>query len=392
VNAVRLAAVVLVALAARAGDQPPTGDPVAVRVELADGTVRRGSLQAIDAERVELAEEDGPQTWPVAEIRRVVLESTGRVAPPAVQVSLTDGGTLAGDDFSQQGGRAIVAVADGRIELPSERVQSVAWLAAGEAAPAWRAGLPPRPTSDLVVVRREDGPEFVECAVAGVGPESVTVVLDGDTIPVKRAKVAGIEWLRSAMPAAGGTVVRVAGGQLQSAGVAWSPAGLVLDDVIRLPAGLLRSIDYAAGRTVPLATLDPERVDVEPFFGSLGQIEGLAAFFRPRTVADPEGVGAATLVVRPRTVASWRIPAAARRLRATLDRDVPASSPARVLVTLRVDDREAFHRQLDAATSAAGPLAIDCDVRDGRRLTLTVEFAAGDPGCGIRLSAAAFEK
>jgi hypothetical protein len=392
VTAVHVVAVVLVALAATAEEETPPGEPVAVRVELADGTVSRGPLQAIDAERVTLASEDGPQTWPVAEIRRVVCESTGRVAPPAAQVSLTDGGTLAGDDFTQQGEMAIIALPDGRIELPAERVQRVAWLAAGETAPAWRAAVPPRPTSDLVVVRREDGPEFVECAVAGVGPESVTVVLDGDTIPVKRAKVAGIEWLRGAVPPAGGTVVRVTGGRLESGSVAWSPAGLVLDDAIRLPAGLLRSIDYAAGRTVPLARLDPERVDVEPFFGSLGRIEGLAAFFRPRTVADPDGDGSATLVVRPRTVASWRIPAAARRLRATLDRDVPAGSPARVIVAITVDDREAFRRQLDATTTTAGPIAIDCDVRDGRRLTLSVDFAAGDLGCGVRLSAAAFEK
>jgi hypothetical protein len=390
VTAVRLAAVVLLALAAAAGDQP-AGEPVAVRVELADGSVHRGSLQAIDGERVAIVGEEGPQTWPVAEIRRLVAESTGRAAPPAVQVGLSDGGTLAGDDFSQLGERAIITVGSDRIELPAERVQRVAWLAAGETAPAWREAVPPRPTSDLVVVRREDGPEFVECAVAGVGPESVTVVLDGDTIPVKRAKVAGIEWLRSATPPAGGTVVRVTGGELRLAGLAWSPAGLVLDDAIRLPAGLLRSIDYAAGRTVPLATLEPERVDVEPFFNSLGQIEGLAAFFRPRTVADPEG-GGGTLVVRPRTVVSWRIPAAARRLRATLDRDVPAGSPARVLVTLTVDDREAFRRQLDAASIAAGPIAIDCDVAAGRRLTLSVESAADDLGCGVRLSAAAFEK
>jgi len=391
VTAVRLTAVVLLALAAEAGDQP-AGEPVAVRVELADGGVRRGSLQRIDGDKVAIVAAEARQTWPVAEIRRVVSESSGRAAPPAVQVGLSDGGTLAGDDFSLQGERAIIAVGSDRIELPAERVQRVAWLAAGETAPAWRGALPPRPTSDLVVVRREDGPEFVECAVAGIGPESVTVVLDGDTIPVKRAKVAGIEWLRSATLPAVGTVVRVTGGELKSADVAWSPAGLVLDDAIRLPAGLLRSIDYAAGRTVPLATLEAERVDVEPFFGSLGRIEGLAAFFRPRTVADPETAKGGTLVVRPRTVASWRIPAAARRLRATLERDVPAGSPARVIVTLMVDDREAFRQQLDAVTTAAGPIAIDCDVAAGRRLTLTVDFAADDIGCGVRLSAAAFEK
>jgi len=362
------------------------------RLELVDGTVARGDLVAIDAETVSLAGEDGPRAVPVATVRRIIREPDGRGQAPPVGVALVDGGELAGTDFFQEGDTAVVTGADGRITLPLERVRSVAWLAAGETKPAWREWLPPRPAGDVVVVRRADGPEFVECAITAVGGDTVTVVLDGETIPVKRAKIIGLEFLREATGPPGGTVVRVAGGRLEAGVVRWSAEGLELDGSIRLPAALLRSIDYAAGRTLPLAGLPPERTDVEPFFGALAAVDGLAAFFGPRFVAAADGGGPETLLARPRTVTTWRVPADSRRFRAWLARDVAPSATARVDVAVNVDGREAFRRRLDAATVQAGPIAIDCDVTDARRLTLTVDFVPGDIGCGVRLAEAAFEK
>ena len=361
------------------------------RVELADGTVARGGLLAIDEETVTLVAEGERRSWPLATVRRVVSEPAGPAAAATVKVLLADGGELAGTDFFQEGDTGVVTVAEGRIVLPLERVRSVAWMAADE-RPAWRDGLPAEPAGDVVVVRREDGPEYVECAIAGVGVESVSVVLDGETIPVKRAKILGLEWLRETAEPTGGTVVRVAGGRIQAGLVRWSAEGLEIDGSLRLPASLLRSIDYAAGRTVALATLPPERTDVEPFFGSLSAVDGLAAFFAPRFIAGPDEDSPSTLLARPRTVVTWRVPADSRRFRAAVTRDVPVLAPARVEFVVAIDGRESFRRRLDAAAVEDGPIAIDCDVTGGRRLTITVDFVAGDIGCGVRLAEAAFEK
>ena len=383
------AAVAITLFAAAAHGDDSSAD---ARVELADGTGARGMLLAIDEETVTLVAEGERRSWPLANVRRVVSEPAGRAAAATVQVLLADGGELTGTDFLQEGDTGVVTVAEGRIVLPLERVRSVAWMAAGDERPAWRDGLPAEPAGDVVVVRREDGPEYVECAIAGVGAESVSVVLDGETIPVKRAKILGLEWLREPAEPAGGTVVRVAGGRIQAGLVRWSAEGLEIDGSLRLPAPLLRSIDYAAGRTVPLATLPPERTDVEPFFGSLAAVDGLAAFFAPRFIAGPDKDSPGTLLARPRTVATWRVPADSRRFRAAVTRDVPVSAPARVEFVIAIDGRESFRRRLDAAAVEDGPIAIDCDVTGGRRLTITVDFVAGDIGCGVRLAEAAFEK
>jgi hypothetical protein len=200
----------------------------------------------------------------------------------------------------------------------------------------------------------------------------------------------GIEWLREEGPAAG-TVVRLAGGRLAARTVRWSPEAFTVDDV-RLPPEVLEALDFAAGRTTPLAGLPLDTVTVEPFFGSLANAKGLAAFFAPRTLAAADG-DADVIVVRPRTVATWRLPAESRRFRGSLSRAVPADAPAAVEVAITVDGRERWRRRLGGTgADEQEPVGFDLDVGGGRRVTLTVDFVAGDPGCGVRLVGGAFEK
>jgi hypothetical protein len=75
----------------------------------------------------------------------------------------------------------------------------------------------------------------VECAITGVSADTVTVVLEEETIPVKRSKVLGLQWLRedtsAAAGAAGRAVVSVAGGGLRASRVEWSADAFVIDVV-----------------------------------------------------------------------------------------------------------------------------------------------------------------
>jgi hypothetical protein len=386
------------ALAAALGPRSPADEPRAeataaapeVRADLVVGEPLTGRLVAVTADAVTVEVAGEKRVLPLDTVRQLERTGAAPAVPAAMQLTLTDGGTVAGTDFVQDGPRGIVRRDDGRVELPIERVRRVAWLAAGEREPAWLAALPERPESDMVVVRREDGQEFVACAVAGVSGDHVTVVLDGETIPVKRAKVIGIEWLREAA-VAGGIVVRLTGGKLTARDVRWSPEAFTVDD-IRLPSEALVAVDFAAGRTTPLVGLPLETVAVEPFFGALAADKGLAVFFAPRTVAA-EDDGAAAVVVRPRTVATWRVPAESRRFRTAISRTVPAEAAAAVEATLAIDGREAWRRRLGGeAGDEREPVAIDLDVAGARRLTLTIDFVPGDLGCGVRLTGGAFEK
>lgn len=360
----------------------------AVGIELGDDTRQTGTLVAIDPEVIQIAGTDGAtRSIAVGTVRRV----EGEAVPPApvggpVRLTLTDGTTLLGDGFAVAGATATLDLAGGRAKLPLARVRQVDF-SGGEsvgqgAAPrrGWLDAVPEGVTSDLVVVAKADGFEFVECAITAVSADSVTVVLDEETIPVRRSKVIGLRWLRGESPAAR-TVVQVRGGVLRAETVAWTPAGLVLDAEsderrITLPALTLESVDYAAGRSTFLATLAPEELEVDPFFGSLGKVAGLSTYFAPRAVATARRDEKFDLVMRPRTVVTYRIPAEARRFRTRL---VPKAGAGPAAVTIKLDGRPL----LEQVVSGAGVVPVDVDVSGGRRLAVAVDFGLGGGMAGV---------
>ena len=321
-------AVCVVTMGGAARAAPPAG--IDVRVEATDGTVTEGRLVAIDRSEIRLEVADAPRSLALAAVRRIVRRQPPEaMAAAVVDVVLGGGGTIRGDDFLWEGDTAAIVRGGGRIALPIDRVSRVAWNpgpaggAAGE--PGWLAAVPADPAADLVAVSRGDEFELVECAITGVTAEAVTVVLDGERIPVKRAKVAGLVWLRQPTAASGARVM-IDGGSLAAGAIEWTPEELVLDGGVRMPGTLLAAVDFAAGRTVGLASLEMEKVSAEPFFGGLSSLEGLGAFFAPRLVPRPGAAdsgddgGGRSLLMRPRTLAVWRVPADSRRVHASVVR------------------------------------------------------------------------
>ncbi len=364
---------------------------IRVRLELADGETAEGLLRSLGAEAVGIEAAAGVRAVPLAEVRRLVRLDAPPAAPGRVLVELVDGTGIEGDDFLWSGDTASVSRAPAAIDLPIGRVRRVEFRPADDRAggvPPWLAAVPEAPTEDLVVVAKADAHELVECAIAGVTAETVTVVLDGETIPVKRGRVVGLVWARPRTVAAG-TRVAINGGGLVASSIELAGDALVVDGGVRLPAGLLESIDFAAGRTVPLGDLKPERVETEPFVGALARVEGVAAFFAPRSGPPAAGTTAPTMVVRPRTRATWPVPPGARRFRAVAVRADGARVQAAVRVAVRADDGPVREAVLDAAANGA-PLEVD--VAAANRLEVLVDFVGGDAGCAVRFEQPVFER
>jgi hypothetical protein len=418
----------------RAADTPPLA-PLSVEVEQGDGTVTSGLLKRIDAAGVQLVAGDrgGAVSLPGERVRAVRRtagqpqgtdgqpqgtdgQPEGTDGRPKLVLTLVDGSTLSGDDVAWDGKQPAVLIRpEGRIELPAGRVRSIAWLPeviAGGAAASWQGAIPEGTEKDLVVVGTAENHEFVECAITGVSADTVTVVLEDETIPVKRSKVIGLQWLRSepaaAANGAGRALVAVSGGGVRASRVEWSADGLVVDGEIRLPSAMFLGVDYAAGRLVRLASLTAEKVDVEPWFGGLvrnaGRNDPLAAFFAPRTIdsggvdATPlpptakrvdAGTSAAGIIMRPRTVSVWRLPPDSRRFRTVVAAAAGDQAADATMVTVAIDDREVFRQQVGGGVTGAGVdrdpvreppsegVPIDVDLASGRRLTVTVDFLTG---------------
>jgi len=387
----------------------PAAEPVSLRIESTDAGVSAGTLVALDGMGLRIDVGGQERVVPIETLRSVERDRAPAQGAGRVRLGLVDGSWIEAGDVAWDGGGIVLTRPDGRGEIPVAKVRSVAWRQAAEdesAVPgtAWLAALPETIESDLLVVGSASGHEFVECAIKSIGPDTITVVLDEETIPVKRTKVIGMRWLRAEPTAPKGAAgkspaavqVDLLGGALRARRIEWTPEKLLLDDDISLPGDAVTRVDWAAGRTMSLVGLAPERLEVEPWFGNLGRIPGLASFFAPRNAMAVGGIARPGLVIRPRTEAVWRLPPEARRFRTSI---APAGGGrgvgmSEVIVT--VDDREVFRRQIDAATVEPGRpegIPIEVDVAGGRRLGVTVGFVRpSDSGCPVRFTSPAIEQ
>lgn len=363
------------------------GDATAVMVALSNGDTATGGLEGIDSKGVRLATESGRRAIELDAVRRVECQRGGPAAVAGVSVVGTDGARVTGTDVTWDGETVRLETSAGVVTLPVARVQMIDWLRAdrqggNDAEPAWQQSLPDELESDVVVVAKGEETQCVPCAIVGITADAVRVVLDGETIPVKRERVVGLRWLREPA-AAGGIVVEVSGGVLPASRVEWSPEGLVIDDAVRLPAVSLQSIDFAAGRTTRLAGLATEQLEVEPFFGSLTGIEELIPAFRPRVVAGEDGSPRKDLMIRPRTVAVWRVPAGSRTFTTAISRGPAVGGGA--LVVIAVDGREVFRGSVDdaSAANAAGISIGEIPLDGARRLSITVDYGRAGPVGGV---------
>lgn len=336
-----------------------------------------GQLEAVGQDGVSVSVDGQVRSLPL-DVVRSLARPAAEASPSTLVVTCTDGSTLTGTDIAWQGDLLAISHPTGQIELPIGRVLSIAWHDA-TVERSWQAALPAGLEADVIVVRKGNDFEFVECAITGITADTVAVVLDEETIPVKREKVLGLRCLRE-RTAAGPVRVRTDGGLLTATDISWTPAGMVIDGTTKLPAAALVEIDYAAGRTLHLATVPPERVEVDPFFGDLGEVDGLETYFRPRAVATPSG-SIVDVVVRPRTIAVWRIPADSREFRTGLS--ATASVGAVPVVVISLDDREVFRGPAPRAGMPDGPVTVGpVAVSGARRLQVTVEYGSTGPASG----------
>jgi hypothetical protein len=156
-------------------------------------------------------------------------------------------------------------------------------------------------------------------------------------------------------------------------------------------------IANAADRTLALTGLPPERLEVEPYFGSLAALPGFTPYFAPRPVVASGDFPREGLVVRPRTVAVWRVPADSRRVRTVVAPAAGRMAAGKTLVTISIDDSEAFRQEIDAGVfsldGVGEGLPIELDLAGARRLTVTVDYGTGgDLGSPVRFTTPVIEK
>lgn len=378
------------------GGEPADAEaPPVVSLQTIDGRQLDGALVALDRQQVQLRHDDQNEQIPVAQLLAaspIERPAGTRSAPAAmaVVVRLVDGSQLGGAEVtSAQDGLQLKRDGDSQVQIP---LSAVAWMRFPAASPDigadWERILALDAGADVLVVRKENSLDYHEGIVRGVRPDVVEFELDGEVLPVKRAKIEGIRYFNRAGRQLPDAVCRVVcSGGTQLAAADWTLHGSQL--AVKTPAGLeielpwktIERLDFSQGKIVYLSDLDwdPQLYEREAYFGGRQPIdEGLDLYPPQRDQALDGGPlqldarpFAKGLAIHSRTRLVYRLPGDYRRFMATAGIDDRTGSQGAVRLVIEGDGRELYAADI-AGSDAAQPL--DLDITGVKRLSILVDF------------------
>lgn len=354
-----------------------------------DGATVSGAIVDLTAERVTIETPDGRRTFQTDSLMRLAPRAEPRPSAPtpAVRVGLVDGCSLVAQQYTVHGDRAqITLTGDEVLELPRNLVRHVRLQVQTEVvAQEWERILSMDTDSDLLVVRQGETVDYHRGVLRDVTDAAVRFELDGEVLPIKRAKVHGLVYCHGAGITLPEPICRIfeAGGSRWSVGsialagdLQWTtPAGLT----VSRPWDAIAQVDFSRGKVLFLSDLKPESLAFTPFFGSPNDVPVLAKFFAPREDVSLESRPLALdgkryskgLALHCRTELVYRLPGRFRWFRAIAGIDDAVRPQGHVCLVVRGDDRALLECTI---TGTDPPRPIELDLTGVRRLTLLVDF------------------
>lgn len=364
-----------------------------------DGRRVVGELEKLGAETFVAKTTEGPAELPVADLLEVRFTAPGEApAPPenAVHVGMVDGTRLRGASIAVAGGQATVALPGlDALRVPVASVANFRLGAGGgPLEAAWSALTERELKRDLLVVQKGDVLDHLEGQVGTIDDKTIRFLLDGDEIPVNRARVYGVVYARRP-PEGMQTACRVelAGGDVLSAkSVAWSDKGLetvlASGGTLTVPAAGLKSLDFSAGKVRWLSQMEPRQLDYTFFFDD--EADRWVKQMRKDRNQDggPIRLGRKEyrrgLWLHSRTLVRYRLGTEYRRFQAVMGIEESDENVARhgdVKVTIAVimpgDERKVL-LEADVKGTDKQPRVLDLDVSGARDLEILVDFGGND--------------
>jgi hypothetical protein len=364
--------------------------PPAVEVETTDGGVVAGGLVELGAGGIKLATDRGPVSLEIAKLTGISPKGVpeGAGPPPGAWVELVDGSSLVGSAYTATEGRARLTLPGGEaLDIPTQDVKWVRFQSPTEAVSSqWSRIVGSELKSDVLVVKTAETIDYHKGVLRDVTAEVVRFELDGEVLPIKRAKVYGLAYYHPAgreLPQTLGTLSEASGATWSVQTIAlvgeklqWTtPAGL------KLARGLaaVTRIDFSRGKVVYLSDLEPESVSWTPYI-SLGKgFPSRAESAAPRRDRSHDG-GLLHLDgksyrkgmgLTSRSLVVYRLPERYSRFVATAGIDDRVRPRGHVRLVVRGDERVLLDQAV-AGTEPAKPVSLD--LTGVRRLSILVDF------------------
>jgi hypothetical protein len=357
-----------------------------------------GSLTELTPERAVLQTADGKVELELNRLLSLTSKDTKPSGPAAssavLSVELVDGSILAASQYVAGAEQATITLANGKkVVAPVKAVRSVRLAAeTAKTAGEWTRILGLKADGDVLVVRNGESVDYHQGVLREVGEDAVKFELDGDTLPIKRAKVFGFTYHHIAD-----------GGQsapacflLDRDGSRWSVASFSLGNKLAwtTPGGVkverpleeIKSLDFSLGKVRFVSDLKPDSVAWTPFFAQAAVSPTLERFYAPRMdrnfdnnplqikkTAYPKG-----LALHSRTELVYRLPEGFGHFAAVAGIDDAVAPKGNVRLVIRGDDRVLFD---SAIRGADPPQNIELDIAGVRRLAILADYGdAFGPG------------
>ncbi len=375
-------------------------DARAVELQLLDGTTVAGRVTAWDSQGVTVDGAAGSRT--VANDAILGMNSPPTVIDLAAQttmIELVDGSRFPIEGFTCNDRVAEVRSRTGDLSISTDTIVRVVLQPPTDAATAmWGKLEVSEPTGDaLLVLKREGAVDYLTGVVGDVTEDEVTFDWDGQKVPIKRTKVAGIAFYHAneqRLPAAVCELSLFGGAKIPVRKISLdgdmlrveTPVGVKLDVKLEV----LEHADFSAGKLVYLSNLKPENVRWTPRVALPGAAALIASYGAPRndasysgsalTLAWPDDSLAAGrevrtyakgLALRSRTEATYRLPPGMKRFTATAGIDPATTDQGHVVLEIRADNRVLWQGEIDGQQP---PVELDLKLGAARRLQFVIDY------------------
>jgi len=385
-------------------------DSQLVTVTLLNGEATSGKFISLDGQTIEIEAENQRQKFDVQNLERIQLAGEPENPDGAnLQIRLVDGSLLLAKTFTIQDRIASVAIAwPAKVSAPELKIETrnIEWIRLGlEAAmdKPWREAVAKAPAGDTLFIRKENMLEPLDGIIQDVDADAIQFKFDGELIPVKRAKVAGLAFYHAAgrkLPVAACLCRDRFGNQFIVRSFRLDQAenfALLLNcgTEILLPLDILRDFDFTVGKILYVSDMDVEaaqwlpQVESGPLFE---QLSLLMTWQRDRSLdkqplklfradgfregkdqfARPEKEFAKGIAVRSGTKLLYNVPEGFKTLTGLCGIDPELRPRGHVVLKIVGDGRELYAQPISGRD--AQPNKIDLDISGVSRLMIHVDY------------------
>ena len=272
--------------------------PVEIDVSILNKPARSGVLSGLTADVLQIKTADATSDVALDEVVEIRIKSAKAAESTASQIVLTDGSSLNFKSFAVSGQQvAVESESFGAVEIPLDRMRAIRFSAAsGDAQKPWQSLIAEETKRDLLVIRRSSGKlDPTGGTIGGVDESTVTFLLGGEEVAVRREKVFGLIYNRpNRAGREAACVVRTVHGEALQAGQVsvkgeTATVKLMAGINVQLPVTNATVFDFSRGRIRYLADMDPERQELDVSFFDVLFDDDVKDWFRFRKNVNPDG-------------------------------------------------------------------------------------------------------